>query len=173
MNQFVNPKKRSIQLPPGCKDLIDVLRPLARKVWAPRVEGGTLMDVRRCVNQLFAASEVNVQLCIGSPQGNDHMVLHREGTGFSGVVPMRGREQERLGEAFFSRRSIKPTNDEVIGPADGFIKHPDMPTRVMVVPLPAVASDTVELVVALLREVYGVSEESRLEFLYVEPYQAP
>ena len=26
MNPFVNPKKRSVQLPKGCKDLVDVLR---------------------------------------------------------------------------------------------------------------------------------------------------
>lgn len=30
MNPFVNPKKRSILLPAGCKDLIDVLRPPQR-----------------------------------------------------------------------------------------------------------------------------------------------
>src|SRR5437879_1911349 len=31
MNDFVNPKKRSIQLPAGSKDLADVLRPKRRK----------------------------------------------------------------------------------------------------------------------------------------------
>lgn len=32
MNEFVNFKKRGVALPPGCKDLIDLLRPTAKQV---------------------------------------------------------------------------------------------------------------------------------------------
>jgi hypothetical protein len=44
MSDFVNYNKRSIDLPPGCKDLIDVLRPKMSKAAAIPAPGATMSD---------------------------------------------------------------------------------------------------------------------------------
>jgi type II secretory ATPase GspE/PulE/Tfp pilus assembly ATPase PilB-like protein len=64
MNPFVNPKKRHILLPKGCKDLIDVLRLPARETADP-VE----IFIRE---MLLRAEGVNAsEILIGGPMVND------------------------------------------------------------------------------------------------------
>ena len=64
MNPFVNPKKRGVSLPSGCKDLIDVLQ---------RRESGHDTAVRRFIHLvLFQAQQDNAtELVIGVPSASE------------------------------------------------------------------------------------------------------
>jgi type II secretory ATPase GspE/PulE/Tfp pilus assembly ATPase PilB-like protein len=65
MNPFVNPRKRSISLPAGCKDLGDVLGRLQLAAKSP---------VRRFINLLLMQAEQDcaTELVIGvAPEGSD------------------------------------------------------------------------------------------------------
>ena len=63
MNSFVNPKKRSISLPSGCKDLIDVLN---------RRESGHDVAIRRFIHLVLlqAQQDQATELVIGIPLPN-------------------------------------------------------------------------------------------------------
>ena len=71
MNPFVNPKKRSISLPSGCKDLIDVLQ---------RRESGHESAVRRFIHLvLFQAQQDGAtELVIGAaPESGDTPIRYK------------------------------------------------------------------------------------------------
>jgi hypothetical protein len=65
MNDFVNPKKRSIQLPKGAKDLVDVLQASHR----------TSLDKVKC--EYCGASAVSVSVCYAIPGVMDEEVHGR------------------------------------------------------------------------------------------------
>ena len=55
MNPFVNPKKRAIELPAGCKDLNDLLLTVGASGGEgfPKLTQGGLEEVRTCVRHLY------------------------------------------------------------------------------------------------------------------------
>lgn len=67
MSEFVNYNKRSINLPPGCKDLIDVLRPAKASktpaipvpgVSMSEVETGTLSSIRKHIEKFLQSRQM-------------------------------------------------------------------------------------------------------------------
>jgi type II secretory ATPase GspE/PulE/Tfp pilus assembly ATPase PilB-like protein len=81
MNPFINPKKRSISLPSGCKDLIDVLR---------RREGEDDRAVRRFIHLvLFQAQQDDAtELVIGvTPTNGDTPIRYKVGDAWYDMSP--------------------------------------------------------------------------------------
>jgi hypothetical protein len=71
MNPFVNPKKRSISLPHGCKDLTDVLQRPKRRGFDP---------IRSFVLLLLMEAHQTTELIIGSaPDHGDPLIKYKVG----------------------------------------------------------------------------------------------
>jgi hypothetical protein len=174
MNPFVNPNKRSILLPPGCKDLIDLLEPqkgssteLVADGWEhpvirpERFEGMGLAHVERYVAKVVSSPAKIVTLYIRSLDGFRAIALVRSATEFSIIPLMCMEERGREVEEFFARRGLEAM-------ADFLASDPGMPTRILAFPLPPTASGATGLTVDLLREAYEFGDESGIEFMYVE-----
>lgn len=168
MNPFVDPNKRSVSLPPGCKDLIDVLRSQSGVESADdlvikpeRFEGVGLGDVLRYVTKVVASSAKMATLHIKSSDGTSAVALVRSASEFSMNPAMGTLQREKEVEKFFAGRGVESI-------ADFFVGHPGMATRVLAFPLPPTASDATVLTVDLLREVYDLNDESEAEFVFVE-----
>ena len=81
MNPFVNPKKRSVSLPSGCKDLIDVLQ---------RRESGHDSAVRRFIHLVLfqAQQDQATELVIGAaPTSGDTPIRYKVGNAWYDVSP--------------------------------------------------------------------------------------
>src|SRR3954463_15524050 len=64
MNPFVNPKKRGAALPPGCKDLIDLLEPGKRR--EPKELAAAIPDVRLSRDDSFSVTLSEIGKSISS-----------------------------------------------------------------------------------------------------------
>jgi len=172
MNPFVNPHKRSVVLPDGCKDLIDVLRrrdPALENMPSPeirpqRFEGVGLVDVERHVTKVVESPAKMVTLHIKSLDEARAVALVRSATEFSISPSMGIASQERDVREFFAGRRIEAIADFL---ADG----PFPPIQILAFPMPPAAADAARLTVDLLREVYDFSDESGIEFTLVEYIQ--
>jgi hypothetical protein len=169
MNPFVNPKKRGILLPSGCKNLIDMLnRPKGvdeagsqSPVIRPEIQVGDLSYLHRYVAKLSASSAYSAVLTIASLDGQIRVMLEHSG-GHLSVYPVMGlTEMEKDTEDFFTERAIQPCVDYVVG-------HPGMATRVLGYPLPSDHFKAAELTTDLIRSVYGGDAEAEIEFAYLE-----
>ena len=169
MNPFVNPNKRSVLLPNGCKDLVDVLRlskteketggsiPIIR----PEAAVGRLEQVNHYVAKLLASAAHTSVLGIGSLDGYTRVVLEREARGLT-IYPMMGTgETENHVEEFFESHVIQPCVDMQAG-------KPGMTTRVLGFALPLDRSKVTALMIDLLHSVFGFDTEAELEFTYVD-----
>ena len=115
MNEFVNFKKRGITLPPGCKDLIDLLqrsssRPViegASRLTATRNETvtGKLPDVGKYVRIAFESGGAIFTLGITRPGGRLEFALLRVkgGEPWASIAFPSEREEERVVREFFTR----------------------------------------------------------------------
>ena len=85
MNPFVNPKKRGVSLPSGCKDLIDVLQ---------RRESGHDSAARRFIHLVLSMAQLDqaTELVIGSatPSGDTPMRYKVEDTWYD-LLPFPSR----------------------------------------------------------------------------------
>jgi hypothetical protein len=164
MNPFVNPNKRSIALPAGCKDLIDVLQ-MAREeleiIRPERLESSGLAHVPRYVTKVIESLAKSVTLYIGSLQGKHAITVHRSASEFSIIPLMDMKVREKAVEEFFARKGIEASADFLIG-------QPAKTTRILGFPMPGQRSDAVALTIDLLREVYEFDDESGMEFMYLE-----
>ena len=174
MARLVNYGKRSISLPAGCKDLFDVLQPSKRKVSGPGLSAALRRPVCKhdrfpttgfvhvaryvamSVESLAEVFLLNVcsldeQLAVG--------LCRNKGSRTFELVPMTGAstdasrhtEIEQSVRAFCERQGIQPIQD---GPG--------------VYSLPIDASLVSELIINLLRAVYGLNDDSGLIFYYSE-----
>src|SRR5579863_5558345 len=92
MSEFVNYKSRSVSLPPGCKDLIDLLKPApteslfaeAKSVWTAAgmrkagFEAAGLDHVGRYVARLVKESSGVSVLMISIPKRSSRVLLFRK-----------------------------------------------------------------------------------------------
>ncbi len=174
MDGFVDYNNRSVQLPPGCIDLIDVLnRARARKTtrdcdsaseWLPAgaqpecVETGGLWHIERNVTRVLTASLKPGFLGIRAGALPLQLLCETEAGPLDLYVALPGSdsEQERAIRAFFSERCIDPLLDDP--PAEGW--------RIIRYPVPCVASRAAALVIALLKTAYLVSENTPLCFIF-------
>ena len=169
MNAFVNVQKRGVELPEGCKDLIDVLqnpwvRPTGKLQTFPEKESsrcgfvaGKLKDLTFQVSQLFTlAIKPQVLVIFGVHSG---MVLYRQDGILSVRFSLTSMEPacEQTIRAIFNSANLHPTEDSITGT-----------TRALKYPLPNILSDATNFINVLLRKGYGLNDEARLDFRYAE-----
>src|SRR4051812_47104885 len=82
-NPFVNPNQRGAELPPGCKDLMDVLKMQGSKrlgVGRPAISRGVLSEVEQRVEIFLESGGDRQLLSVGIPKrGILLILLKREG----------------------------------------------------------------------------------------------
>jgi len=161
MNRFVNYGKRSITLPEGCKDLIDVLR-LDKPTSGPaRAEPGSLADVEAHIaRQLQAAAKFSNLVILWGHTVNNIQVVLIEGT----LNLWAGMEASGPTEAAV-RKVFAQAGIPLAGAP---FKTLVAPTQVLGWQLPGNPGAAAGLICALLRNGYGVADAARLEFHYVE-----
>ena len=174
MSEFVNYNKRSVKLPPGCKDLIDVLRPkAARQDLKPCPEltvGGdeiaAVSSIPKHINNFLKRSTQSI-LLIGTP--NDHVgfELRRLIPGeicasihFRDDPTLATRARELL--ARYELDAPVPT--EI--PAQFFVPGATTWDIFPIRPFPSSTAPLIEIATAAFRELSNVTEESRLHFQY-------
>jgi hypothetical protein len=92
MNDFVNPNQRGVSLPPGCKDLMDVLKPRGAAAQEGNVKSagvveqwgstGSLKDLPGRVATVDLHRAANCTLTVGTAEVALLLILHRsEGIG--------------------------------------------------------------------------------------------
>jgi hypothetical protein len=124
MAKFVNYKKRSVTLPAGCKDLLDLLQPAKRAATglegqpAPefreeRFHRSGLLQVERFIAMLFASSAELFVLMITIRDDRVPIVLHRNRGGGAVVVHPSAEDLDRARaiRGFFRRLGVKPLHD--------------------------------------------------------------
>lgn len=186
MSKFVNFKQRKVTLPPGCKDLIDVLKlqapapPVAglitnpgfskTKPYSARHESaqGTLSDIEKWVLKVFESDAIACSMDV-FPLGKDVFVaLQRNGE--KGVIAtvevIMGTAEEKAVRAFLAKHGLKPPVESEI-PAHF---SPYLPIQIAcdISPVPTAASEMSSLLIALFREAFSADDNSELQFFGFE-----
>ena len=176
MSDLVNYNKRSIALPAGCKDLIDVLRRRGRektdlllercnraKVTRDESETGPLSDLAKHVRTVLGSSALFSTLCIRSP--DDRLTANvgkMLGIKIRASVTFRkGSDQERAVREFLSSRGLEPADDSETPKT--FL--PDMPIEIIceLSPLSSDPAEVARLMVELFRHV-GLNEDAPMHY---------
>ncbi|HEU0011673.1 MAG TPA: hypothetical protein VFT34_17790 [Verrucomicrobiae bacterium] len=179
MSQFVNYTKRSFKLPPGCKDLIDILEPSRRRTKADLPSGcveipqikqdhfhtSGLAQIGRYVSMLLDSSAEVFMLMVTYRDDQNPMLLYRSKSECTVAIALlaTNRDREQAIRAFFDERGIQPLQDYPFSDAG----TPDA-ARDLIYRLPFDASHTTSLTTDLLRVVYGLSDVAGLDFTYYE-----
>jgi hypothetical protein len=159
MNEFVNFGKRSVVLPAGCKDLIEVLQQSKRHptpAWSVcPVEG--LGDVGKHLHGLLELGAKSKYLAVSWHEMNyNHILLMNEdGVLSSLMVIHEDNHREQAVRGVFSAAGLGPIRDEAVA---------GWSVRVLKYPLPDAVSRIEELISDLLRTGFGLAENARLEF---------
>ena len=180
-SQFVNYKKRSVTLPPGFKNLIDVLRRRGQESIQPfvaRVQHATvtrqesvtapLSEIGRYVAMMFESRGLMFTLRVALP--DDRLIIDVFGMGcgeMTALVVFRmDPDQERSMREFFARHNLHTPDDS--GVPEQF--NPALPVYNIyrVSPLPSEAPLLSELAADLFRSVCGLSDDAELRFHYAE-----
>jgi hypothetical protein len=180
MARFVNYQKRGVELPPGCKDLIDVLKGKrkAKKpgglagTWKPAPESdlfpsGGIGQIERYVTRILVSSAKFGTLTVSSLDGQVMLWLYRDSdeSAFD-VMLFAPRKEVKLARSireFFGQRGIKHSVDHLLR---GGLDPNYM--RVMKYPLPSDAKRAAQTVADLLTEVYRLDPGAGLAFRYGE-----
>jgi hypothetical protein len=157
MNKFVNFGKRSVELPAGCKDLIDVLQQAKRdpaSTFTVRSAEG-LADVGKHLLGLLELGAKSRYLVITWHQMNYVQLTNQEGALTALAVVHENTHREQAVRGVFGAAGLAAILDET---AAGWS------VRALGYPLPNDASSIEELISDLLRTGYGLAENVRLEF---------
>lgn len=162
MNEFVNFQKRGIELPAGCKDLIDVLAP-------PReaqitVEG--LPHIERYLSRLLQSPAQRRSVWIISYAPVTPVILGLIHT-TKGPLPLHAvifvaQGRERPIRKVLDEAGIQLKQDDAIPAGDGDFSH------VFAGPIPADVTNAARVVSDLLQRGYGLPADVKLEFRYRE-----
>ena len=156
MNKFVNFGKRSVELPAGCKDLIDVLQQVKRRrvsvLAASSAEG--LEDLAQHLSILLEPGSKSRNLAITWHEMNYLHLKNEEGMLTALAVIHDNTRREPAVRRVFSAAGLAPILDEAV--AGGSV-------RLLSYPLPGDAFSIERLVSDLLRLGYGLAENVRLE----------
>ena len=185
MSKFVNFKKREIALPPGCKDLIDVLKP-GRRVSSkyhvniagqhPAVSRagqtvGGLSEIRKYVAMVLESRAVAFTLQITSPNRQLIVSLFHENamkvrTLGASLLVQKDADSEKAVRGFLSRHHLRSPEDTGI-PEQMF---PDEPWQLIyeISAFPSDAAQLARILIDLYREVGGLTDESELNFHYAD-----
>lgn len=171
MPKFVNYKKRSVALPPGCKDLLDVLEPSRRSKPEPggwqttfvetdRLQTEGLAHIGEYISKLLQCGADFFTVMIYHPDYLVPVVLLRNRSDNVFAVALYDNEPQaqRAIKAFFLQQGIEPLRDCSV-PAAGGISS-------LIYLLPLDHPKATALVTGLLRTAYGLSDEAGLDFRY-------
>ena len=157
MNEFVNFGERSVALPAGCKDLIDVLqqpkRHPASTLTVRSAEG--LADVAKHLLRLLELGAKSWYLVITWHEMNYVQLMNEEAVLTALAVVHENTHREQAVRGVFSAAGLAPTLDEAVA---------GWSVRVLGYPLPVGASSIEELISDLLRTGYGLAENAGLNF---------
>jgi hypothetical protein len=174
MTEFFDYKKRGVELPPGCKDLMDVLHRKAEQEaaeaasghWVPvpkpdRIEERGMDHLERFIAVVLESPAKFTTVDIRVPRRDVAMYVGRHSK--PGVLHLmlhvyQNTEEERAVRAFFSERQVAPLID--YGP-DRPIANP---VRGLQYPLPSNATAAAVLLRDFLQTVYEVTEEDGIDF---------
>jgi len=157
MNKFVNFGKRSVALPAGCKDLIDVLqqpkRHPASTLTVRSAEG--LADVAKHLLRLLELGAKFRYLVITWDEMNAVQLMNEEAVLTALAVVHENTHREQAVRGVFGAAGLAPILDEAVA---------GLAVRVLGYPLPDGACSIEELISDLLRTGYGLAENVRLKF---------
>jgi hypothetical protein len=156
MNEFVNFGKRGVDLPAGCRDLIDVLR-RANRPPAPALTSCSIQGpahIATHLPKLLVPGAKSRSLVITWDGLNYVLLRNQEGVITALTVIYENTHRERAVREVFSAAGLVPVRDEAMGLG---------PVRVLLYPLPAAESRIGELVSDLLRKGHGLAEAVRIK----------
>jgi len=157
LNKFVNFGKRSIRLPAGCKDLINVLQsakePPAPTLTTRSVEG--LAGLARHLDNLTEAGAKTKNLAISWHGELNHVHLTNEQGIINAITVIHDNTQrEQAVREVFEEAGLAPMLDKYVA---GFC------VRVLRYSFPAGESNIGGVIAEVLRRGYGLAENVRLE----------
>ena len=161
MNKFVDFGKRSVELPAGCKDLIDVLqltkrRPVSTLATHP-AEG--LGDLAKHLSSLLEPGAKSRSLVITWHEMNYVQLMNQEGVVTALAIVDEKTRREQAVRGVFGAAGLTPILDEAVA---------GWSMRMLGYTLPGGAPSTEELISDLLRNGYGLAENARLELGFWE-----
>lgn len=176
MGKFVNYKKRSVELPPGCKDLMDVLLKVSKSKtsqpvttqWVPipkpeQIATHGLDHILRFMTRVLESTAKFTSLNIELPGREAAISVYRhseQGTLDLMLFVYRDTEEERAIRAFFAGHQVVPTVDYLPGPVTS------TSLRGLLYPLPQDATEAANLIGDFLRTVHGLAEEAGIDFTF-------
>lgn len=181
-----DPKKRDYLLPPGCKDLIDVLKlgesrdsqspgaanPSNLEVKRKEASGG-LEEIEKYVRMVFESTSLSASLSIEPPGPELSISLHRMPGGIISAdawVQENTRQETALREFLALHKLPVPARTP---PWKGFF-FPGLPVYPSydLMPVPVDAARLAQRVASLLRDVCDLTEDSSLLFHYSQVQQS-
>jgi hypothetical protein len=162
MNPFVDSKKRSIDLPFGCKDLGGV--PTAGdhqpdfQTRFKSVKG--LSEAERHIASLLLAPGLTFLSIVELPKYQHHLQLGLARDVLCIFLRVDGSDEGRLQRI---RKFFRDDGISSIVDCFGGIMN-NTTSRILIYPLPVNAPDAAELIVRLLRDGFAVSEDAELYF---------
>jgi len=155
-NPFVDPNKRGVELPAGCKDLNDVLAKAGmgegQFAMPSRVQRSTVGRVRDFVSQLYETKRVGQMLVVVAPGRDVLLILSRAEEGFELTLLLHRRDafvEEAVGGIFGESvvAQIREQKDEL---------------RTVRLGLPDWWDDAAQIVVDLLIRGYGMTDSAQV-----------
>src|SRR5512146_2062254 len=114
MNEFVNFGKRSVDLPAGCKDLIDVLRSAKRHPIQTTCSVQGLANVARHLPSLLESTAKSKNLVITWHEMNYVHLVNEEGALSALTVIHENTHRERAVRDVFGAAGLSPIHDEAV-----------------------------------------------------------
>jgi hypothetical protein len=168
MDEFVNYKKRDINLPYGCKDLHDVLRFMPARTIVRRGESvtGALSEIGKFVAMVLESRAKTIMLWVRSPEDELSVFIgHLRGNPVRTTVNF---QEDSALEAklldFIARRGLKGLERSDIPP---YLCLPEY-LVLEVSPLPSDGPSISELITDLFEHVCGARGNSELSFTVFE-----
>jgi len=167
MNSFVNPNQRGIELPEGCKDLIDALhmsqkpsvvenKPVVPQGFADLESYVCLMSEpsskKKSLTICCWQHEDKVLLSLIRPKGVLHVMM---------ILNCARPENEKVARAVLDSAGISLAQDQLAGDAGN-------ENRYLIFSAPAIPREAAHLIADLLRKAYRLPSDAPLEFNYSE-----
>lgn len=160
VSDFVNYHKRDVQLPHGCKDLVEVLnlQPSANPLEGKRLYSGKLRDLPDYVTRLASSPKPSNSLVVVSRKlAGVHLFYRTKGGPLELHLTVRWHEfdQVKIIRMFFSERGFVAAQD-----------YPSMGSQVFYYELPRVPELVSRLVIDLFADVYFLDDEAPVHFVF-------
>jgi hypothetical protein len=159
MSDFVNYGKRGVDLPAGCKNLVDLIR-RADKESPPAIPMATkgLVHLEHYVSRLRNAPGDYYIVCILGFDLETGVFLERRKVALSAVVVIKIKypAKERAVRELFQLAGVEPVSDDYTNADEG--------NRVLRYPLPAATADILKLITPVLRIACDATDHGGLLF---------